>query len=186
VWFEDLNPGASLAPIGAVGFELWTMDDGVLFDNVLIGRSEAEAAAFAASTWAVRHAAEVAAKAAKDKADAEAAAGSLKDRASSYVQQAVMLAVTKPVPTGIALFVTLALLITSCLLPRGAGKKKDAAAAAAKPAAAPADKATANKAARGSGDKASGDEEDEAAETSAAKPAAAAKRAPRRTPKASD
>jgi len=35
-WFEEKNVGEKLLPIGAVGFELWTMQSDILFDNILI------------------------------------------------------------------------------------------------------------------------------------------------------
>ncbi|KAJ1510212.1 hypothetical protein HMI56_006443, partial [Coelomomyces lativittatus] len=36
MYIEDTTPGY-MTPIGAVGFELWTMQDGFFFDNILIG-----------------------------------------------------------------------------------------------------------------------------------------------------
>ena len=40
-----------LEPIGAIGIEIWTMNDGILFDNVLVTHDEIVAAAFRNSTW---------------------------------------------------------------------------------------------------------------------------------------
>ena len=34
--FEDKTPFFSLSPIGAIGFELWTMNENIYFDNVII------------------------------------------------------------------------------------------------------------------------------------------------------
>lgn len=42
-YFEDLNP-FRLEPVVAVGFELWSMSDGILFDNILITDDKAVAA----------------------------------------------------------------------------------------------------------------------------------------------
>ncbi|KAI9357916.1 calnexin [Zopfochytrium polystomum] len=52
-FFEDLHP-AKFNKIGAIGFELWTMQDGILFDNIYIGHSEADAKALLEETWAVK------------------------------------------------------------------------------------------------------------------------------------
>lgn len=41
-YYEDLTP-ANLEPMGAIGFELWTMQNDILFDNVYIGHSVADA-----------------------------------------------------------------------------------------------------------------------------------------------
>ncbi|ANB11923.1 calnexin [Sugiyamaella lignohabitans] len=41
-YFEDSRP-SDLEPIGAVGFELWTMQNDILFDNIYIGHSVAAA-----------------------------------------------------------------------------------------------------------------------------------------------
>ncbi|KAF3059829.1 Calnexin like protein [Daldinia childiae] len=49
-YFEDKNP-ANFEPIGAVGFELWTMQNDILFDNIYIGHSEADADKFAQETF---------------------------------------------------------------------------------------------------------------------------------------
>ncbi|KAJ8902306.1 hypothetical protein NDN08_006713 [Rhodosorus marinus] len=42
---------AHVLPISAVGFEIWTMDDGYTFDNLFIGESLDAAKAFAAETY---------------------------------------------------------------------------------------------------------------------------------------
>jgi calnexin len=64
-----------LMPVRAVGFELWTMDQGVLFDNLWIGTDVEAAEAYAAATFEKKRDAEKAAdKAVKDAADKAAAA----------------------------------------------------------------------------------------------------------------
>lgn len=40
-----------LLPIGGVALELWTMDQGIVFDNVYVGTNEKEAQTFADKTW---------------------------------------------------------------------------------------------------------------------------------------
>jgi len=59
-YFLDEAPHA-MAPIGGVGIELWTMQDGILFDNILISTDPAVAKSFADSSFAKRAAAEQAA-----------------------------------------------------------------------------------------------------------------------------
>ncbi|KAJ3342121.1 hypothetical protein HDU93_003337 [Gonapodya sp. JEL0774] len=56
-YFEDLHP-ADFEPIGALGFEIWTMQENVLFDNIYIGHSVADAKKFAEETWAVKYTSE--------------------------------------------------------------------------------------------------------------------------------
>lgn len=61
-----------LLPIHALGFEIWTMDQGVLFDNIYVGTDVDDAAAFADATYGKKSEVEDAAAEAKRKADAEA------------------------------------------------------------------------------------------------------------------
>ncbi|RKF78734.1 Calnexin-like protein [Golovinomyces cichoracearum] len=49
-YYEDKNP-SDLEPMGAIGFELWTMQKDILFDNILIGHSVADADQFADDTF---------------------------------------------------------------------------------------------------------------------------------------
>lgn len=42
-----------------VAVEIWTMTAGLFFDNVVVGNSEEDAAAFAAATWSPRYTAQV-------------------------------------------------------------------------------------------------------------------------------
>ena len=48
-YFQDLQP-SSMAPIGGVALEIWTMQAGTLLDNVFVGSDVEEAAAFRAAT----------------------------------------------------------------------------------------------------------------------------------------
>ncbi|WOO78697.1 Calnexin [Vanrija pseudolonga] len=52
-FFEDKNP-AALTPIGGLGFELWTMTEDILFDNIYIGHDVAQAEEFAKETFYVK------------------------------------------------------------------------------------------------------------------------------------
>ncbi|KAF9131853.1 hypothetical protein BGW39_001241 [Mortierella sp. 14UC] len=56
-FFEDLSP-ANFEKIGAVGFEIWTMQKDILFDNIYIGHSVADAESLAVETWEIKHKAE--------------------------------------------------------------------------------------------------------------------------------
>lgn len=49
-YYEDKTP-ANFEPIGAIGFEIWTMQNDILFDNIYIGHSIEEANQLAAETW---------------------------------------------------------------------------------------------------------------------------------------
>ena len=53
-YFEDLKP-SHFAPMGAVGFELWSMKSGYVFDNIYIGHSAVDAAQFASETWQIKN-----------------------------------------------------------------------------------------------------------------------------------
>ncbi|KAF9353980.1 hypothetical protein BGX26_008258 [Mortierella sp. AD094] len=53
-YFEDLSP-SNFERIGAVGFEIWTMQSDILFDNIYVGHSIADAEALAAESWEKKH-----------------------------------------------------------------------------------------------------------------------------------
>ncbi|ODA79604.1 hypothetical protein RJ55_05198 [Drechmeria coniospora] len=52
-FFQDLSP-ADFEPMGAIGFEIWTMQNNILFDNIYIGHSVADAEKLAAETFKVK------------------------------------------------------------------------------------------------------------------------------------
>lgn len=56
-YFEDKTP-ANFEPIGAIGFEIWTMSKDILFDNIYIGHSVDDAEKFKAETFDLKHPAE--------------------------------------------------------------------------------------------------------------------------------
>ncbi|KAF2764766.1 calnexin, partial [Teratosphaeria nubilosa] len=56
-YFEDKKP-ANFEPMGAIGFELWTMQNDILFDNIYIGHSVEDAAALQKETFDVKVAVE--------------------------------------------------------------------------------------------------------------------------------
>ncbi|CAL8074643.1 unnamed protein product [Calicophoron daubneyi] len=53
-FFEDKEPFKGLSKVAAVGLELWSMTENVVFDNFFISDSLREANAFAKETWAVK------------------------------------------------------------------------------------------------------------------------------------
>lgn len=53
-YYEDKHP-SNLEPMGAIGFEIWTMQSDITFDNIYIGHSIADAEKFAEETWAEKH-----------------------------------------------------------------------------------------------------------------------------------
>jgi len=86
-YFVDLTPVQSLAKIGGVGIELWTMTEDILFDNLYVGHSVEEAKAFAAETFDIKKPLEVAAaKAAEPAIEDEEDAPSLKDDPVAWIR----------------------------------------------------------------------------------------------------
>lgn len=53
-YFEDKNP-SYLEPMGAIGFEIWTMQSDIMFDNIYIGHSVDDAKKFADETFHEKH-----------------------------------------------------------------------------------------------------------------------------------
>jgi calnexin len=56
-FFEDKTP-SNFEPIGGLGFELWTMQNNILFDNIYVGHSLEDAEALKKETFDVKIAAE--------------------------------------------------------------------------------------------------------------------------------
>jgi calnexin len=56
-YFHDANP-AKFEKMGGVGFELWTMQNDIMFNNIYIGHSEGDAQKLAKETWTKKYAAE--------------------------------------------------------------------------------------------------------------------------------
>ncbi|KAF2719928.1 calnexin-like protein [Polychaeton citri CBS 116435] len=56
-FFEDKTP-ADFEPIGGIGFELWTMQNDILFDNIYVGHSIEDAAKLQAETFDIKKAIE--------------------------------------------------------------------------------------------------------------------------------
>ncbi len=58
-YFLDESPLANIGKVGGVAIEIWTMDEGYLFDNVLIANDAAAATAKRDTLWAPKKEAEV-------------------------------------------------------------------------------------------------------------------------------
>lgn len=60
-YFVDKTP-SNFNKIGGIGFEIWSMTEDILFDNIYVGHSKEDAKALAAESFKVKHAIEAAAK----------------------------------------------------------------------------------------------------------------------------
>lgn len=96
-FFEDKTP-SNFEPIGAIGFEIWTMQSDILFDNIYIGHSIEDAEKLAEETFVPKRAAEKLVEEAEKpkKADKPSSPGDLKftDDPLTYVKEKVDLFVT--------------------------------------------------------------------------------------------
>lgn len=54
-YFEDKEPLKNLDPIGAVAVEIWTMDQGYYFDNVLVSNDGEKAKEYREKYWQPKH-----------------------------------------------------------------------------------------------------------------------------------
>ncbi|PWY80692.1 Calreticulin-domain-containing protein [Aspergillus heteromorphus CBS 117.55] len=58
-YFEDKTP-SNFEPMGAIGFEIWTMQNDILFDNIYIGHSVEDAEQLRHETFDIKHPIELA------------------------------------------------------------------------------------------------------------------------------
>ncbi|KAA8644556.1 hypothetical protein EYZ11_001446 [Aspergillus tanneri] len=90
-YFEDKTP-SNLEPMGAIGFEIWTMQNDILFDNIYIGHSVEDAEKLRKETFDIKHPVEVAEEeASKPKVDEKAPTTSVsfKEDPVTYVREKV-------------------------------------------------------------------------------------------------
>jgi calnexin len=95
-FFEDKTP-ANFEPMGAIGFELWTMQNNILFDNIYVGHSVEDAEALKKETWDLKIAAEKAEEEANKPKTPEIKSPSelsFKDDPVTYIKEKVDLFVT--------------------------------------------------------------------------------------------
>lgn len=123
-YFEDETPYA-MAPIGGIGIELWTMQSGILFDNIVLTSSPEVAANIAASAFEPRAAAEKASK----KEDAKKDGGAMA-KVKFYLGKAFDWCSENAMLLGATLCMGVLPLLLFCCF---GGKKKPPAAAAAEP-----------------------------------------------------
>eukprot|EP00920_Eleutheroschizon_duboscqi_P044072 GHVT01105012.1.p1 GENE.GHVT01105012.1~~GHVT01105012.1.p1 ORF type:complete len:628 (+),score=86.84 GHVT01105012.1:536-2419(+) len=113
--------GHALAPMNALGFELWSVQDGVMFDNIIVSRDFERARQFAEATWRVRYNTEMAQFQASSGATAAAAKSSPLGSDLPLSEKFTLLAshVIEEYPHYIVLFVVLILTIMVLLGRRG-------------------------------------------------------------------
>ena len=111
-YFVDESPHA-MAPIGGIGIELWTMQDGILFDNIFVGHDADAAAALAAESHAPRLAKEKTVKASAAKADLKKGEG-VWGAATYYFWVAYYFAMENILAVGAALLIGVLPLILFC------------------------------------------------------------------------
>lgn len=109
-YYYDANPHA-MAPIGGIGIELWTMQDGILFDNILISH-DPEAASVAAKTYEARREKEDE-LVKRDVPDIERQPG-FAGSVAYYAALALRFVKTNPIPVGLAICLGMLPLIFFC------------------------------------------------------------------------
>ncbi|KAL4792538.1 Calreticulin family-domain-containing protein [Aspergillus venezuelensis] len=90
-YFEDKTP-SNFEPIGGIGFEIWTMQNDILFDNIYIGHSVEDAEKLRKETFDIKHAVEKAEEEASKPKKEDKAAGttvSFKEDPVTFVREKV-------------------------------------------------------------------------------------------------
>lgn len=149
-YFEDKTP-SNFEPMGAIGFEIWTMQNDILFDNIYIGHSIEDAEKLRKETFDVKRPIEAAAEEATKPKDEEKIAPSVGFREDPVtfvrekVDQFILLAKADPIHAvkelpevaggfgAILLFLTIFVVVAvgaSTPAPEPAKKGKEAAEAA--------------------------------------------------------
>ncbi|KAJ3163429.1 hypothetical protein HDU86_000008 [Geranomyces michiganensis] len=144
-YFEDKTP-SNFNKIGAIGFEIWTMSNGILFDNIYVGHSAADAKKLAKESFDVKHKLEQKkekeeeAKKPKEEKPVPAADASLVDQIKHQVVNFLERAQASPVDAVKELPLVAAGLVASLLLPLillssllGGSSKKNTVATTTKP-----------------------------------------------------
>jgi calnexin len=94
-YYEDKTP-ANFEPMGAIGYEIWTMQNNILFDNIYIGHSIEDAEKIKKDTYDVKIVGEKAAEAKAAPKDLPKPDGSpsFKDDPVSFIREKVELFIT--------------------------------------------------------------------------------------------
>ncbi|KAL4913374.1 Calreticulin family-domain-containing protein [Aspergillus aurantiobrunneus] len=90
-YFEDKTP-SNFEPIGAIGFEIWTMQNDILFDNIYVGHSVEDAERLRKETFDIKHAIEEAEEAASKPKKEDKDAGisvTFKEDPVTYIREKV-------------------------------------------------------------------------------------------------
>ena len=109
-YFEEKHP-SNLEPMGAIGFEIWTMQNDIMFDNIYIGHSIEDAEKLAKETFVIKKSAEealeLATKPKEDKKKKSPLDLSFKEDPVTYVKEKLDLFITvaKQDPIGAIRFV---------------------------------------------------------------------------------
>lgn len=102
LFFEDEHPH-NMDAIAGVGFELWTMTDEIMFDNIYVGLEKEGAFEFAESSWRIKREAENQHQ--EEPSPSEEV--SYLHVVQSYIIQAADLVIGNPIPAVVAVFVGL-------------------------------------------------------------------------------
>ncbi|CAG8516913.1 5126_t:CDS:10 [Paraglomus occultum] len=87
-YVEDATP-SNFEKMEGIGFEIWTMQKDILFDNIYIGHSEEDAKKFAEETWAVKHKIEKVTEEKEEESVSPSTAPSFSDDPAAYLQHKV-------------------------------------------------------------------------------------------------
>ncbi|KAG7394962.1 hypothetical protein PHYBOEH_004444 [Phytophthora boehmeriae] len=117
-YFEDAHP-ARMDPIGALAVEVWTMTDGITFDNFWLGNDLKKAQEFGELVWAPKHAAEEDLKAKAKQSDREDGEGGVMKTLETLSADFAVYANENPMIVlgsivGISVLVTIALFSLCC------------------------------------------------------------------------
>jgi len=124
-FFVDESPHA-VAPIGGIGIELWTMQNGILFDNLLLTNDAAVASKLAAETFLVRQAQETEVnKAAQREAELAAGGDGFMGKLKAYGRKAMYYVQDQPMMVAGSLCLGLIPLLLLCCWPRGKAAEED-------------------------------------------------------------
>jgi calnexin len=119
----DDNPHA-MAPIGGIGIELWTMQDGILFDNILLTHDAAVASDLAGRTHALRKAGMDAKRKAEERSSLEYGEGPIA-KMRYYMMRGVYYAQDNPLVVGLSLCLGIIPLLLWCCMGGGSSSKKE-------------------------------------------------------------
>ena len=122
-YFVDESPHA-MAPIGGIGIELWTMQDGILFDNILLAHEASVASSLATKTFVARKAVEAEAKKALSRGNLDTVPDDVIGKVKHYGLKTMYYAQDNPAVVGGSVLVGLVPLILLCCYGFGGSSEK--------------------------------------------------------------